>query len=873
MDSLNQRVIDINLEDEMKRSYIDYAMSVIVGRALPDVRDGLKPVHRRILYSMQELGLTSDKPYRKSARIVGDVLGKYHPHGDSAVYDAMVRMAQDFSIRYPIVDGHGNFGSVDGDAPAAMRYTEARMAKITSEMLADIGKETVDFMPNFDESLKEPVVMPSRFPNLLVNGSSGIAVGMATNIPPHNLGEVIDGTIALIDNPDAGLDELMNIIHGPDFPTGALIMGRSGIREAYRTGKGRITVRAKTEIQELPNNRSRIIVTEIPYQVNKARLIEKIADHVKDKRLEGISDIRDESDRNGMSIVIDLKKDVNPNVVLNYLYKHTQMQDTFGVIMLALVNNEPRIMNIREMLVHYIDHQKDVVTRRTKYDLEKAEARAHLLEGLLTALDNIDAVISLIRSSRTTQAAREGLMTGFSLSEKQAQAILDMRLQRLTGLEREKIKDEYSELQKTIQYLKDVLANEYLLLGIIKEELTAIKNKYNDSRRTEIVPYEGEIDLEDLIDEHDVVVTLTHYGYVKRTPLSTYRIQRRGGRGITGLQTREEDFIEDIFVTSTHERLLFFSSKGKAYELKAYQIPEAGRQAKGTAIINLLQLEPGERVEAFIPVKEEHFEKDLYLFMATRNGLVKKTPLKDFANIRKAGLIAITLREDDELIRVILTDGNQEIIMASRYGMSIRYHERDVRPMGRTAMGVKSMDLMEEDYVIDMERLVKDADVLTISENGYGKRTHEGEYRAQYRGGRGIKTMNITEKTGCLSALKVVTGEEDLVIINSDGVIIRIDTNEISRMSRNTQGVTLMRVEEGGHVVSVAKAKKEEEVVPEEESIILPFAADDRQQETLETPEDFDDKDDTSNNDTPDSDTSLERLLERAETEDTEEEN
>jgi DNA gyrase subunit A len=537
------------------------------------------------------------------------------------------------------------------------------------------------------------------------------------------------------------------------------------------------------------------------------------------------------------------------------------------------VNNEPRIMNIREMLVHYIDHQKDVVTRRTKYDLEKAEARAHLLEGLLTALDNIDAVISLIRSSRTTQAAREGLMTGFSLSEKQAQAILDMRLQRLTGLEREKIKDEYSELQKTIQYLKDVLANEYLLLGIIKEELTAIKNKYNDSRRTEIVPYEGEIDLEDLIDEHDVVVTLTHYGYVKRTPLSTYRIQRRGGRGITGLQTREEDFIEDIFVTSTHERLLFFSSKGKAYELKAYQIPEAGRQAKGTAIINLLQLEPGERVEAFIPVKEEHFEKDLYLFMATRNGLVKKTPLKDFANIRKAGLIAITLREDDELIRVILTDGNQEIIMASRYGMSIRYHERDVRPMGRTAMGVKSMDLMEEDYVIDMERLVKDADVLTISENGYGKRTHEGEYRAQYRGGRGIKTMNITEKTGCLSALKVVTGEEDLVIINSDGVIIRIDTNEISRMSRNTQGVTLMRVEEGGHVVSVAKAKKEEEVVPEEESIILPFAADDRQQETLETPEDFDDKDDTSNNDTPDSDTSLERLLERAETEDTEEEN
>jgi len=855
MEPLNQKVIDVNLEDEMKKSYIDYAMSVIVGRALPDIRDGLKPVHRRILYSMYELGMTADKPYRKSARIVGDVLGKYHPHGDSAVYDAMVRMAQDFSIRYPLVDGHGNFGSVDGDSAAAMRYTEARMAKITTEMLADIGKETVDFMPNFDESLKEPVVLPSRFPNLLVNGSSGIAVGMATNIPPHNLGEVIDGTIALIDNPQAGLDEIIRHIKGPDFPTGAIILGKSGIREAYRTGRGRVVVRAKTEIQEMSNNRSRIVVHEIPYQVNKAKLIEKIAELVKDKRLEGISDIRDESDRNGMSIVIELKKDVNPNIVLNYLYKHTQLQDTFGVIMLALVDNQPKVMNIKEILTHYIDHQKDVVTRRTKYDLEKAEARAHILEGLLAALDQIDAVISLIRSSRTTQIAKEGLMTNFNLSEKQAQAILDMRLQRLTGLEREKIQEEYDELTKTIQYLKDVLANESMLLAIIKEELIAIKNKYNDPRRTEIAAEEDEIDIEDLIDEHDVVVTLTHFGYVKRTPLSTYRSQRRGGRGITGLQTKEEDFVQDLFVTSTHQRLLFFSSKGKVYELKAYEIPEAGRQAKGTAIINLLQMDPGEKIEAFIPVKEEHFKKDLYLFMATRNGLVKKTPLKEFSNIRKGGLIAITLREEDELIRVVLTDGNQEIIMASRNGMSIRYHEKEVRPMGRTAMGVKGMELQNDDYVIDMERLEKDADVLTISEKGYGKRTHESEYRSQSRGGKGIITMNITERTGCLAALKVVTGKEDLVMINSDGVIIRIDTSEISRSGRNTQGVTLMRMENDEYIVSVAKAGKEDDEVSGEES----------DGTNIETEE-------NEGNEERDNlmpfDSSLDRLLERAENKD-----
>ncbi|MGI6537438.1 MAG: DNA gyrase subunit A [Caldicoprobacterales bacterium] len=810
MDSLNERIIEVDLEEEMKISYIDYAMSVIVGRALPDVRDGLKPVHRRILYSMYEQGMTPDKPYRKSARIVGDVLGKYHPHGESAVYDAMVRMAQDFSIRIPLIDGHGNFGSVDGDEPAAMRYTEARMAKITTEMLADIGKETVDFMPNFDESLKEPTVLPSRFPNLLINGSSGIAVGMATNIPPHNLGEVIDGTVMLIDNPDAGVEDLINVIKGPDFPTGALILGRSGIHEAYRTGRGRITVRARTEIQQMSGNRSRIVVTEIPYQVNKARLIERIADLVKEKRLEGISDIRDESDRNGMSIVIELKRDVNPKIVLNYLFKHTQLQDTFGIIMLALVNNEPKVLNLKEMLVHYINHQKDVVTRRTRYDLARAEARAHILEGLLIALDNIDAVIRLIRGSRTTQEAKEGLMTNFKLSEKQAQAILDMRLQRLTGLEREKIEEEYAEVQKNIQYYRDILANESLLLSIIKEELLEIKRKYDDPRRTEIVASEGEIYIEDLIDEHDVVITLTHYGYVKRIPLNTYRSQNRGGRGITGLQTREEDFVVDLFVTSTHDRLLFFSSKGKVYELKAYEIPEAGRQGRGIAIVNLLELDSGEKIEAFIPVKEEQFEKDLYLFMATRNGLVKKTTIKEFANIRKGGLIAIKLQEGDELIRVILTDGNQEIIMASRKGLAIRYHEKDVRPMGRTAMGVKSMDLQEDDYVIDMERIISDADILTISENGFGKRTHESEYRIQRRGGRGIRTMNITDKTGELSALKVVTGKEDLIIINSDGVIIRIETSQISQLSRNTQGVTLMKIEEGGHIVSVAKAKKEE---------------------------------------------------------------
>lgn len=807
------RIIEVNIEDEMKKSFIDYAMSVIVSRALPDVRDGLKPVHRRILYSMYELGLSPDKPFRKSARIVGDVLGKYHPHGDLSVYDAMVRMAQDFSTRYILVEGHGNFGSIDGDSPAAMRYTEARMSRIAMEMLADINKDTVDFMPNFDETLKEPTVLPSKFPNLLVNGSSGIAVGMATNIPPHNLGEVIDGTIALIDNPDISVEEMMRYIKGPDFPTGGIILGTQGIKEAYITGRGKITIRARTNIEELPNNRSRIIVTEIPYQVNKARLIEKIAELVRDKKIEGISDIRDESDREGMRIVIEVKKDANPNVVLNYLFKHTQMQETFGVIMLALVDGEPKVMGLKELLTHYINHQKDVLIRRTRYDLEKAEARAHVLEGLLVALDHIDEVINIIRSSRTVQIARDSLMERFGLSERQAQAILDMRLQRLTGLEREKIEEEYAELKNTIQYLKDVLASDAMQYKIIKEELLAIKEKYSDDRRTEITFSPGEINIEDLIDEYDVVVTLTHRGYVKRTPLSTYKSQRRGGKGISGLQTRDEDFVQDIFVTTTHKSILFFTSTGRVYILKAYEIPEAGRQARGTAIINLLQLMPGERIEAVFPVDDIEDEK--YLVMATRKGFIKKSPIKEFKNIRKSGLIAITLREDDELVGVELTNGKQEIMLASHKGMAIRFNEADVRPMGRTAMGVKGMELDKDDYIIGMQLVAEDGYVLTISERGYGKRTPIDEYRAQNRGGKGIITMNVTEKTGNLVGLEMVTEDDELMIINSNGIIIRIEVKDISVIGRNTQGVLLMRTDEGESVVSVAKINKNEEDIDE----------------------------------------------------------
>lgn len=809
MDSTHNKVIDISIEEEMQKSFIDYAMSVIVSRAIPDVRDGLKPVHRRILYSMYELGITPDKGFRKSARIVGDVLGKYHPHGDSSVYNAMVRMAQEFSTRYLLVEGHGNFGSVDGDSAAAMRYTEARMSRITAELLADINKDTVDFTPNFDETLKEPQVLPSRFPNLLVNGSSGIAVGMATNIPPHNIGETIDGVIALIDNPDISIEEIMNYIKGPDFPTGGLILGREGIREAYRTGRGKIITRAKTQIEEIGNNRSRIVVNEIPYQVNKARLIERIADLVRDKKIEGISDIRDESDRHGMRIVIDLKRDTNPNVVLNYLFKHTQMQETFGTIMLALVDGEPRVMNIKEILHHYINHQRDVIVRRTKYDLDKAEARAHILEGLLIALDHIDEVIALIRSSRTDQIAKEGLMEKFDLSERQAQAILDMRLRRLTGLERDKLLAEYEALLNTIKELKAILAKEDLQYAIIKEELTIIKNKYNDDRRTEITTAPGEIDLEDLIDEHDVVLTLTHRGYVKRTPLDTYKSQKRGGRGITGLQTREEDFVFDLFVTSTHQRLLFFTSLGKVYELKAYEIPEAGRQARGTAIINLLQLMPGERVQAVIPVND--FEQGKFLTIGTKNGLVKKSPLEEYQNIRKGGLIAIKLREEDEVIGVQLTDGSREIMLASHKGMSIRFDESDVRASGRASMGVKGIELDEDDHVIDMGLVYSDNQVLVISENGYGKCTPIGEYRAQRRGGRGIITLKTTEKTGLLVGMKIVEEDDELMIINSEGIIIRIEVKDVSIMSRNTQGVMLMRVDDGSSVISVAKIKKDED--------------------------------------------------------------
>lgn len=814
MDSPHDRIIDIDIEKEMSKSFIDYAMSVIVSRALPDVRDGLKPVHRRILYSMYELGMTPDKAFRKSARIVGDVLGKYHPHGDSSVYDAMVRMAQDFSIRYMLVEGHGNFGSVDGDSAAAMRYTEARMSRISMELMADINKDTVDFSPNFDETLKEPKVLPSRFPNLLVNGSAGIAVGMATNVPPHNLGEVIDGVVEYIDNPDITIEQLMNHIKGPDFPTGGLILGREGIRQAYITGRGKIVTRARTLIEEVSNNRSRIIVNEIPYQVNKAKLIEKIADLVKDKRIDGISDIRDESDRSGMRIVIDIKRDANPNVVLNLLFKHTQMQETFGAIMLALVDGEPKVMNLKEIIHHYVKHQKDVIVRRTRYDLDRAEARAHILEGLLVALDHIDEVINLIRSSRTDQIAKEGLMERFELSERQAQAILDMRLRRLTGLERDKLLEEYEGLLKTIQELKDILAYDHLQYNIIKEEMLAIKNKYNDERRTDITSAPGEIDIEDLIDEHDVVLTLTHLGYTKRTPLDAYKSQRRGGRGIAGLQTREEDFVTDLFVTSTHQRLLFFTSLGKVYEMTAYEIPEAGRHARGTAIINLLQLMPGEKIQAVIPIND--FEEGKFLLIGTKNGLVKKSPLEEYQNIRKGGLIAINLREGDEVIGVQLTDGDKEIMLASYKGMSIRFHESDVRSMGRASMGVKGMHLDEDDYVIGMEMVNPNSEVLVISENGYGKRTPVDEYRPQKRGGRGIITMRLTEKTGNLVALKMVNEDEDLMIINSEGIIIRIEVNEISTMSRNTQGVMLMKVENGSTIIAVAKAEKDEDDVDQD---------------------------------------------------------
>ncbi len=803
-----------DIEEELKTSFISYAMSVITSRALPDVRDGLKPVHRRILYSMVELGVTPDKPHRKSARIVGDVLGKYHPHGDSAVYDAMVRLAQPFNTRYMMVEGQGNFGSVDGDGAAAMRYTEARLSKLSMEMVRDLDKETVDFYPNFDETLMQPAVLPSRIPNLLVNGSAGIAVGMATNIPPHNLGEVIDGVVHMIDNPDCTVDDLMQHIKGPDFPTGGMILGQRGIYDAYHEGRGKIITRAKSEIEEMASGRQRIVVTEIPYQVNKAKLIEKIAELVHEKRIEGISDIRDESDRSGMRIVIELKRDVNANVVLNFLYRHTQLQDTFGVIMLALVDGTPKVLSLKQCLKHYIDHQKEVITRRTQYDLDKALARSHILEGLLIALDNIDEVIAIIKASADGATARVNLMGRFGLTEKQAQAILDMRLQRLPGLERDRLEAEYVELEKQIAYYQAVLADEKLVLGIVKDEITEVKRKYADERRTEIAALEGEIDMLDLVQEEDMVVTMTHFGYVKRVSKSAYRAQKRGGKGVSAATTREEDYVEQMFVTNTHDLIMFFTNKGRVYQMWCYEIPEAGRTAKGTAIVNLLQLDGGEKVTAMLTVPEEKVEGH-YLVMATRSGTIKRTELSEFSNIRKSGLIAIVLRDDDELIGVALTAGDGEVMIGTRNGMSIRFAETDMRPMGRNAVGVRAIELTGNDEVVAMAMVEPDTTVLAITEGGYGKRTDVEEYRIQTRAGKGIKAMNLTDKTGRLAGQLMVREDDDILIITDDGTIIRTPASSVPVHGRATQGVRMMRVAEESRIVSIERAAAEPEE-PEE---------------------------------------------------------
>lgn len=803
------KVLPVRIDEEMKNSYIDYAMSVIVARALPDVRDGLKPVHRRILYAMQEAGMSYNKPYKKSARIVGEVLGKFHPHGDASVYDAIVRMVQDFASRYPLVDGHGNFGSVDGDAPAAMRYTEVRMARLAEEMLVDIDKDTVDFVPNYDESLKEPVVLPAKVPNLLVNGSSGIAVGMATNIPPHNLGEVIDGVITLIDNPDATLAELLQVVQGPDFPTGGLIIGRDGIRQAYTTGRGSVVMRAKTHIERQQNGKSRIVITELPYQVNKARLIENIAALVREKVIDGIVDLRDESDRTGLQVVVELRRDANPEVVLKQLYKHTKLQDTFGVIMLALVEGRPRVLNLHDVLSLYLEHRKMVIVRRTKFDLAKAQERAHILEGLKIALDHLDAVIATIRQSHTVEIARTALMDKFSLSEKQAQAILDMRLQRLTGLEREKVEQEYRDVIKNIAWLESVLADERKVLYLIKEELLELKKRYADPRRTAITAAEAEFDDEELIADEDVVVTLTHYGYIKRLPMATYRSQRRGGRGVTGMGTKEEDFVEHLFVATTHCNILFFTSRGRVYRLKGYEIPEAGRTAKGTAVVNLLPIEAQEKITAVIPIRV--FQPNRYLFMATKKGIVKKTVLQEFDTARRNGLIGITLDDDDDLIDVRLTDGEQHIMLGTRRGLVIRFKESDVRPMGRAASGVKGIDLAPQDAVVGMDTVKKDGFVFTVSALGFGKRTPVDEYRPQSRNGKGVIVMRVTEKTGELVGLKVVREEQELFIITGDGIVIRMDSSEIPVQGRYARGVTVMKTAAGDRVVSVAAVAKKAE--------------------------------------------------------------
>ena len=796
------KIIEKDIEKEMREAYIDYAMSVIVSRALPDVRDGLKPVHRRILYAMHEDGITSDKPYRKCANTVGSVLGRYHPHGDSSVYDAMVRLAQDFSMRYTLIDGHGNFGSVDGDGAAAMRYTEARMSKIAEYMLTDIEKNTVDFMPNYDDRLQEPTVLPARIPALLANGSSGIAVGMATNIPPHNLTELIDGIIKIIDEDNVTDEELMSVIKGPDFPTEGIILGLEGIKQAYTTGKGKITLRAETEIEEMSGNRQRIIVSSLPYQVNKANLIKTISDLSKERKVEGISECRDESDRKDrVRVVIELKRDANPQVVLNQLFKHTQMQTTFGIIMLALVNGVPRILTLRQCLDCYIDHRKDVILRRTQFELDKALARAHILEGLKIALDNIDEVINIIRNSYDD--AKERLMERFGLTDIQAQAILDMRLRTLSGLQREKIEEEYNQLMELIAHLRDILNSERLVFDIIKEELLEIKDKFGDERKTKIVAAEGEIDVEDLIKEEQTVVALTHFGYIKRMPIDTYKSQRRGGKGITGIATREDDFVKQIFTASTHDTILFFTNKGKLYHLRGYEIPEAGRTAKGTAIVNLLSLDAGEKVSAVIPI--QNFAEGKYLLMATKNGLIKKTALKEYDSTRKTGLQGITLKEDDELIGVRLTDGQDNVVLVTRNGMCITFDEKDVRPIGRVSQGVIGIRLDEDDEVIGMESVISGgkATLLAITENGFGKRTELDEYRVQNRGGKGVITYKITPKTGKLVGVRIASEEDDVMLITDTGTIIRINVKDISVLGRSTQGVTLMRTSDGGKVVSM----------------------------------------------------------------------
>ena len=803
------KIIERDIEKEMRTAYIDYAMSVIVSRALPDVRDGLKPVHRRILYSMHEDGITSDKPYRKCANTVGSVLGRYHPHGDSSVYDAMVRLAQDFSMRYMLIDGHGNFGSVDGDGAAAMRYTEARMSKISSYMLTDIEKNTVDFMPNYDDRLQEPTVLPARIPALLINGSSGIAVGMATNIPPHNLTEVINGIIKIIDEDEVTDEDLMEVIKGPDFPTEGIILGIEGIKQAYKTGRGKITLRAETDIEEMSGNRQRIIVSSLPYQVNKANLIKAISDLSKEKKIEGISECRDESDRKDrVRVVIELKRDANAQVVLNQLFKHTQMQTTFGIIMLALVNGEPKILTLRQCIDCYIDHRKDVILRRTKFDLDKALARAHILEGLKIALDNIDEIINIIRSSYDD--AKERLMDRFGLSDIQAQAILDMRLKTLSGLQREKIEEEYEQLMALIKHLREILSSEKLVFDIIKEELIEIRDKFGDERKTKIVAAEGEIDIEDLIKEEQTVITLTHFGYIKRLPIDTYRSQRRGGKGITGMTTREDDFVKQIFTASTHDTILFFTNKGKLYKLRGYEVPEAGRTAKGTAIVNLLRLDNGEKISAVIPIT--NFEDGKYLLMATKNGLIKKTALKDFDSTRKTGLLSITLKDDDELIDVRLTDGEDNVVLVTSKGLSITFDEKDVRPVGRSAQGVIGIRLDDKDFVIGMESIIasKDATLLAITEHGFGKRTELSEYRVQNRGGRGVITYKVTPKTGNIVGIRIANGDEDVMMITDKGTIIRLKVEEISILGRATQGVTLMRTNDGGKVVSIELIQQEE---------------------------------------------------------------